>query len=189
MIPKLNKKTTMPEGKWLELKKISYNDKTGKERNWESAERVKCAGAVTIIANLNPSGRLALIRQYRPPADKYIIEFPAGLIDAGETPNSTACRELLEETGYTGKIIKVCEAAFNSPGMTNESVQIVLMEINENNEKNKNVTPRPEDSEDIETILIPKSELARFINRSIERGDGIDSKVMSFALADEFPHA
>jgi ADP-ribose pyrophosphatase len=43
-----------------------------------------------------------LQKQYRPPVDKIVIEVPAGLIDAGETPEECAVRELLEETGYVG---------------------------------------------------------------------------------------
>ena len=45
-----------------------------------------------------------LVKQYRPPLDAYTIELPAGLIDANETPQEAAIRELKEETGYIGSI-------------------------------------------------------------------------------------
>ncbi|KMU90632.1 ADP-ribose pyrophosphatase [Coccidioides immitis H538.4] len=59
---------------------------------------------VGIVAILEkPSGpELLLQKQYRPPIDKIVIEVPAGLIDAGETPEECAIRELKEETGYVG---------------------------------------------------------------------------------------
>lgn len=45
-----------------------------------------------------------IILQYRPPVEAFCVEFPAGLIDEGETPEQAAVRELKEETGYAGKV-------------------------------------------------------------------------------------
>lgn len=41
---------------------------------------------------------IILVKQYRPPLGKYLIEFPAGLSDENESPETTALRELKEET-------------------------------------------------------------------------------------------
>ena len=45
-----------------------------------------------------------IIVQYRPPVEAFCVEFPAGLIDEGESPEEAAVRELREETGYSGKV-------------------------------------------------------------------------------------
>ena len=45
-----------------------------------------------------------IIVQYRPPVEAFCVEFPAGLIDEGESPEQAAVRELKEETGYSGKV-------------------------------------------------------------------------------------
>lgn len=65
-------------------------------------EYVVHPGAVVIIP-LGDDGRLVLERQHRYPMHRDMIEFPAGKIDAGEPPEDTARRELLEETGYTAR--------------------------------------------------------------------------------------
>ena len=93
-------------GKWLLLNELTYEDRKGKIRTWEAAARQNCAGAVAIICTLKPSNRLILVRQYRPPVNKLTIEFPAGLVNRGENPEETAVRELREETGYHGKVLR-----------------------------------------------------------------------------------
>jgi ADP-ribose pyrophosphatase len=49
---------------------------------------------------VTPEGRVVLVRQYRPAAEKTTLELPSGLVDEGEPPETAARRELLEETGY-----------------------------------------------------------------------------------------
>lgn len=61
-------------------------------------------GAVMVIPLLqNDAGevRVVLERQFRSPIGQVMVEFPAGKLDAGETVQFCAQRELLEETGYT----------------------------------------------------------------------------------------
>jgi 8-oxo-dGTP pyrophosphatase MutT (NUDIX family) len=52
-----------------------------------------------VVLAVTPDGRIPLVRQYRPAVEDFTLEFPAGIIDAGEDAATTACRELLEETG------------------------------------------------------------------------------------------
>jgi len=66
-----------------------------------------------------------VILQYRPPVDAVCVEFPAGLIDEGETPEQAAVRELKEETGYEGKVRDVSPSLSNQPGMTNANMQVL----------------------------------------------------------------
>ncbi len=54
-----------------------------------------------------------LQKQYRPPVNSVTIEVPAGLIDANETPEECAVRELREETGYVGKAVQTSTVMFN----------------------------------------------------------------------------
>jgi len=180
--PKVQNNTTIGSGKWLKLEDLEYSDSSGMSRRWENVTRHQCSGAVAIIATIKPSNQLILIRQYRPPADTYVIEFPAGLIDIGETAESTAVRELYEETGYTGEITRMTPPVFNSPGLTSETVNIAIMNVDETQECNQNPTPCLEDGEEIEALLVPLNELEQFIANASNAGDAIDAKVMSYAL-------
>jgi len=54
---------------------------------------------VSIVA-LTEEDEVLLVRQYRPTTESYTLELPSGHVDAGELPDETARRELLEETGY-----------------------------------------------------------------------------------------
>jgi ADP-ribose pyrophosphatase len=65
-------------------------------------EHIIHPGAAVILAQL-PNGELLFERQFRYPLKKTFLELPAGKLDAGETPQQAAIRELAEETGYAAK--------------------------------------------------------------------------------------
>lgn len=170
-------------GKWLQLSTIKYRAHDGMEHTWECADRVASNGAVVIIPLLKSTNEIILVRQYRPPVDGFVIEFPAGLIDDGETAASTAKRELIEETGYHGSVITVSCNTYNSPGMSGERTEIAIVEIDEAYHVNNPPVPQMEGTEDIETFIVKRDKLLEFIQQAEVAGDGIDSKVMAFAIA------
>lgn len=67
----------------------------------------------TEAESMHPGPEIILQKQYRPPIDKVVIEGPAGLIDAGETAEEAAVRELKEETGYVGVVSQTSPVMFN----------------------------------------------------------------------------
>ena len=69
---------------------------------------------------------VALVRQYRHAADKYLLEVPAGSIETDESPEIGAMRELEEEIGVTaGKFEKIAEF-YVSPGFLTEKMYVFL---------------------------------------------------------------
>jgi len=165
-------------GRYLKLETLHYRDDHGAERLWEAAGRVGSFGAVIIVAKIVRTGEILLIRQFRPPAGKHLIEFPAGLVDPGETPEVTAVRELREETGYRGKVTAVHPPAYSSPGLSGEQLYLVEMTIDDDSDP----VPCNEEGESIETFRVPLAGLGAFLDQCEERGDGIDAKVRVYAL-------
>ncbi len=79
-----------------------------------------------VIAALKPDGKMIMVRQFRKPAERVMLEVPAGKIDPGESPETAALRELKEETGYTaGKIEKLTQM-YPSVGYSQEILHIYL---------------------------------------------------------------
>ncbi|MDD3154745.1 MAG: NUDIX hydrolase [Victivallaceae bacterium] len=182
MTPSIDRVDVQHAGKYLELCTVHFTDERSRNRQWESVRRVGGRGAAGIVAYLMPGQTLILVRQFRPPSGKYILEFPAGLIDPGETPAETAERELYEETGYRGKILRSTAGVYSSPGMSAETIHLVFMEVNSADYPTCPQTHQ-ESSENIEVLLVPKTELKAFLAAEEANGVGIDSKLMLYACA------
>jgi len=117
---------------------------------------IRHSGSVVILAvdeSKNPSDPdIILIRQFRHAADQFLLELPAGRIDANEAPLTAAKREMIEETGYRAKRWTLLTKYFASPGFLGEWMQIYLArDIREG-------TATPEPDENIEIFRLPLSE-------------------------------
>lgn len=182
--PSVLKRYTKFNGKWLNFEEVEYVDSSKKVRSWENVSRTTLGGAVAMIAK--KSDKIVLVRQFRPPIDNYIIEFPAGLVDGDEKHETAALRELKEETGYIGKVTGVTCPVYSSPGMTNETTALVFIDIDENLPENLNPKTQMEQTEDIEVLLVDLKKLKSFLEERSESGDFIDAKVMSFCAGRSF---
>ena len=79
-----------------------------------------------VIIPVFEDGSIALVRQYRHPAVKYLLEAPAGTLDHGETPEEGAARELQEELGYVAGNLEKLSEFFVSPGFLEEKMWVYL---------------------------------------------------------------
>jgi 8-oxo-dGTP pyrophosphatase MutT (NUDIX family) len=135
------------------------------------------ADAVVIIPILRSANNgvveTLLVEQYRPPLQQTTIEFPAGLVDhhKNETIEQAALRELREETGYVGEACKIpplsSRAVCMSPGLCDETVHVVLVEVDTNNPYNQNPKPELDDGEFITVQRIP---LQKGIQKLLDHG-------------------
>jgi ADP-ribose pyrophosphatase len=104
----------------LALQEVTLADGSEAER-----EVVLHRGAVALLAFVD-ADHVCLVRNGRYAVGKTLLEVPAGTIDAGESADETAPRELREETGFeAGKIVRIAEW-FVSPGVFNERMYLYL---------------------------------------------------------------
>ena len=171
------------QGSWSNLVEISYEDEKREKRKWEVLHRKNDAEAVIIIAKMEPSDRYIIIRQFRPPTNSYLLEFPAGLVDSGETREQTAIRELSEETGYIGEIHKISPRLYSSPGLLSEAVSFAHIQVDESLSENQNPKAKNEPGEFITVFKKSVNEISEFFNQQSSQGIKFDAKLYSFFLA------
>lgn len=118
---KVNKSEILFRGKVFNLRvdEISYNE-SGNSGIREIA--VHPGGAVVIP--VKDDGKIILVKQFRYPIQDWLIEFPAGKLDANEDPLICATRELEEETGYKAREITKLGEILTAPGYCTEILHI-----------------------------------------------------------------
>ena len=88
-------------------------------------EVVHHAGSAVIVPVFD-DGTVALVRQYRHPAVRYLLEVPAGTLAKGERPEIGAARELKEELGVVAARLEKLSEFFVSPGFCEEKMWVYL---------------------------------------------------------------
>lgn len=165
-------KKTVYEGNFLKFVIAAYTDSRGFLMEWEFIERVNCNGIVAIVP-VTGAHEVLLIRQFRPPVNRHVIEFPAGLNDKGDTIEEAARRELLEETGYyAGRMIFLTEGPLSS-GASGEILSVYLAQDLEF----RGAVKRDE-TEDIEVIKIPIDTVFDHLYAFRSQGDYVDLKIL-----------
>ena len=155
----------LAEGRYLRLVR---------RNQWEYAERTNASCAVIIIA-VTPDDKLLFVEQFRVPMNANTIEMPAGLVgdlDAHDTMEAAARRELLEETGWQADEVKVLIVGPTSSGMSNELIAFVrargLTKINAGG---------GDDSENITVHEVPVSDAPRWLAQKMADGYSMDPKL------------
>lgn len=88
-------------------------------------EVVEHPGGVTILP-VDTGGNCYMVRQFRYPFGRMMLEAPAGKLEYGEDPRDCAVRELSEETGFTADELIYMGACCTSPGFSTEVLHIYL---------------------------------------------------------------
>jgi ADP-ribose pyrophosphatase len=121
------------EGRLVNLRVDRVELPNGRETTREVVEH---RGAVAIVPMLDHE-KIVLVRQFRQPVGRAILEIPAGTLEAGEDPYDCARRELAEEIGYHPRKLTRMFYSYLAPGYSTEMLHTFLAEDLEKVEENR----------------------------------------------------
>jgi len=152
------------KGAVFDVERDRLREENGMEIIREVVRHPGGAGALPLFDD----GRVALVKQYRHPARRELLEIPAGKIEDGETPETCAAREVEQEIGFrAGRIEKLAEF-YSTPGFCEEKLHVYLA---------TGLTPSSQaldHDELVEVVYLPFAEAAQVA----ERGGIEDSKTI-----------
>ena len=162
------------QGPIFEVERDRLREDSGVEIVREVVKHPGGAGGLPFLDD----GRVALVKQYRHPARKELLEIPAGRIERSETPEECAAREIEGEVGvHVGRMEKLAEF-YTTPGFCEEKLYIYLA---------RDLTPaaqRLDHDEFIEVVWLPFADALRWVRE----GKIEDAKtIIALLLAAEAP--
>jgi ADP-ribose pyrophosphatase len=161
------------KARMFDVKDVEVNLPDGKIRSYEL---VDISNAVMLLP-IDAGNNVYLVEQFRVGAKRSLLELPAGKIEPQEDPNSTALRELREETGMAANELKLIGKFFMSPGYSTEYMYCYLA---------TGLFPSPLAPDADEFLALRKIPLP-VVFEMINRGEIEDSKTLAaFSLARTF---
>src|SRR5688500_4307729 len=116
------------------------------------------------VLPLTRDGRFVMVEQFRPGAEVRALEFPAGMLDRGESAQAAATRELEEETGYRGGKLIELGVVHSNPAIQSNVLHVWLAQDCE-----KTGTPSQDEGEDVYVRLVEAADIPEMIrDRAIQ---------------------
>ena len=159
-------------GKLLQVDRDRVRLPNGRETD---LEMVRHPGASAVVPFVTAE-EVLLIRQFRYAAKGFILEVPAGTLDAGEEPIDCARRELEEEVGHRAGRLAHLGSIFTTPGFTDEVIHLWA---------GYDLEPVPQRLDPDEVLTVTRLPFAEALE-GIRRGEIVDSKtICALMLARE----
>jgi ADP-ribose pyrophosphatase len=162
--------TTLSEKTIFQGKLLTLNLRQAQLADGQVVQReiVATRGAVVIVP-LTANNEVRLVKQFRAGTKGWLLELPAGTLEAGEDPDLAAPRELLEETGDQAATWHKLGGFYSAPGILDEYLHCYLA---------TDLTTGPnqlEFDEHIEVLTVPWAEVITMIGQ----GDIEDAKTIA----------
>ena len=157
------------EGRAVKLRVDTVQTASGRQSTREIVEHADCVAIIAVDADDN----VLLVRQFRKPVEKELLEIPAGGIDDGEDAGEAVIREMQEETGFRPQKVEHLGGFYSTPGYCTEYLYLYLA---------TDLTPSQlyaEDTEGIKVVRVPIKQIPELI----ESGKICDAKSIAGLLA------
>ncbi len=114
---------------------------------------------VTLCAlGITEYNHAVMVKQYRHPVSKTLLEIPGGFADKNETPEKAIAREMLEETGYEFDNFELVGEVAANPGVLDNYTKLYLATGGK-----KVAEQKLDDNEEIKIELIPLDDLIELL--------------------------
>ncbi len=159
---------TIYEGKVFDLRRDRVRMPNGRET---SLDIIQHPPAVTLVP-VDENGDILFVRQYRHAAGVELLELPAGVMEAGESPEVCAGREIREETGMAASNLQAIGEFHQVPGYSNEYMYIYLA---------RDLKPDPLPGDEDEYISVERYSVERAYEMAAH-GEIVDAKTLASLL-------
>lgn len=165
--PEIINSQVVARSKYFAIEEMQLRFHNGEERIYERLQEVKTQ-SVIILPMLDAS-TIMLVREYAVGVNSYVLGFPKGRLERGESHMEGANRELMEELGHGARDLRVLTELTLAPGHLCHKITVVLAE---NLYKNRLLGDEPESLEVVQVSLDSLDEL-------ILRGDLTEARSLA----------
>jgi ADP-ribose pyrophosphatase len=165
-------RTVVHEGRYLEFRVDTIERADG---STGTRDTVGHPGAIAVLA-LDDDRRLLMVRQWRIPAERAMLEIPEGTLDVHggviEDPDLAAPRELEEETGHRASTWRKLSTFWTAPGFATEVMHLYLATGIAGADEDSRLSPDEDERLELVHCTIPDAVAM------VERGEISDAKTI-----------
>lgn len=155
-LPLINKVAELCRSRLFTIQSLDLEFSNGERVVFERI--IANAGRAVMVAAITDENEILLVREYAAGTERYELQLPKGIIDAGESNLEAANRELAEETGFAARNLELLHCMRVAPGYFRHETDVVLA---------RGLFPRAvssgDEPEPLEVVRYPLSEIDRLL--------------------------